>query len=65
MSVCSREGIKKKIKTMRERMRELRYHMYSRRLKEILASGTQTSMFQLTEIGTKKEEVVRRKRYYI
>ena len=50
---------------MRERMRELRYHMYSRRLKEILASGTQTSMFQLTEIGTKKEEVVRRKRYYI
>ena len=64
MSVCGREGIKKKIKTMRERMRELRYQMYSRRLKEILASGTQTSMFQLKEIGTKKE-VVRRKQYYI
>ena len=64
MSVCGREGIKKKIKTMRERMRELRYQMYSRRLKEILASGTQTSMFRLTEIGTKKE-VVRRKQYYI
>lgn len=53
MSVYGREGIKK-IKTMRERMRELRYQMYSRRLKEILAPGTQTSMFHITEIQTKE-----------